>query len=339
MLRIFSSLIVLIALFLFIGGGSSAQGDEVYKDKIIRIMPYTSPGSTHDILARMAAPYLEKYIKGHPRIIVQNMPGAGGVIVANYLYNLAKPDGFTVGVFSRGTPILGVAKIQGVQYDPTKFRWVLSPSRDVTVCVAFADAGFDSIKDVIGTDKRLFFSATGRAAGSFQVPSTLNATLGTTIKVITGYRGSGGHQLAMERREVDGRCLSYYGTKVQAFLRDGLKSGLLRILVQLPERHPDLPDVVLANDLISKSEDIALIKLVASPLNPWVTPPGTPNDRLAILREGFFKAFQDPEFRKSADRAGFELNPIPGNEAEAIMQKMLDMPLESRQKLNKILGQ
>jgi len=142
----------------------------------------------------------------------------------------------------------------------------------------------------------------------------------------------------MERREVDGRCLSYYGTKVNPFLRENLASGVLQILAQLPEQHADLPAVVVVNDLLSQPEDLALINLIASPLNPWVTPPGTPEDHLAILRKAFFEAFQDPEFQKLAARAGFELNPMKGEEAESLLKETLDLPKETEQKVKQILG-
>ncbi|MFQ5925598.1 MAG: Bug family tripartite tricarboxylate transporter substrate binding protein [Dehalococcoidia bacterium] len=338
--RLLSFLVrILMGLTLSVSVSTIALGEEFYKGKTLRLMPYTSPGSAHDVLARMAAPYLEKYIPGHPNVIVQNMPGAGGVIVANYVYRLAKPDGLTVGILSRGAPILWVASVPGVEYDASKFRWVLSPSMDITVCVAFADTGFQRVQDVVGSNKPLILSATGRGAGSFQVPATHNATLGTNIKIITGYRGGGEHQLAMERREVDGRCLSYFGTQLYPYLRNHLKSGALRFLVQLPSRHPALPEVPVANELASKLDDVALIKLVAAPLNPWVVPPGTPEDRLTVLREGFMKAFQNPRFRKLAERAQFELDPLPGDKAGEMLRRLLNVPEEAKQKLKKILGQ
>ena len=144
---------------------------------------------------------------------------------------------------------------------------------------------------------------------------------------------------AMERGEIDGRCASYFATKVYPILREGLDSGTLRIVVQLPGKHPEIPHVPVANDLVTEPAARSLFNLVAFPFPPWVVPPGTPEDRLAVLRDGFMKAFGDSEFRKAAEKAGFEIDPVPGEKAEVMAREFLNVPEKTRQMLKDILGQ
>ena len=317
----------------------SADKEPFYKGKIIRIIPYVAPGSGTDIQGRVLARYMRKYIPGHPKIIVQNMPGGGGIIAANYVFKLAKPDGLTIGALSRGMPILSLAKAQGIQYDARKFRWLGAPAEHTTVCVIRSATGFKTIRDVVGSKKPLILGATGRGAGSFQVPSTLNATLGTNIKIIPGYKGASAMHLAMEEGEIDGRCSFYFGVRGNAFLKEGLDSGKLRIIVQLPKRHPTLPDVPVANKMTSKPEDLALMKLMAAPFFHWVVPPGIPEERLTILREGFMKTYKDPKFQAATKKIGFEVKPLSGEKVEKMALKMMEVPKETIRKIKKILGQ
>ena len=144
---------------------------------------------------------------------------------------------------------------------------------------------------------------------------------------------------AMERGEIDGRCASYFATKVYPFLQEGLKAGTLRIIVQLPGKHPEIPDVPIVNDLVTDAAARSLFNLVAFPFPPWVVPPGTPEDRLAVLREGFMKAFSDAEFRKAAEKAGLEMDPVPGEKVEVMAREFLNVPEKTRQMLRQILGQ
>lgn len=314
------------------------QAGNFYQGKMVRLIPYVSPGSAQDVLSRLAARFLEKHIPGEPNIIVQNMPGGGGVIAANYVYKLAKPDGLTVGILPRGMLVLAVAGIEGVEYDPRRFRWLGSPSSDITVCVALSAAGFHDIRDTVGSKKPLIVGSTGRAASSYQVAAALQIALGANIQIIAGYKGAPEMHVAMERGEIQARCLSYFGTEVNFFLKGGLESGKLRYLVQLPERHPKIPRVPVANELVSKPEDRTFLNLVAAPLNPWVVPPETPPDRLAILRRAFMETFHDDSFRSAATKAGFEIDPMPGAEAEKKAIDMITVSEHIRRKLREILG-
>jgi tripartite-type tricarboxylate transporter receptor subunit TctC len=264
------------------------------------------------------------------------MPGGGGVVAANYLFQMAKPDGLIVGVLSRGMPVLWAAGARGIEYDASAFRWIGSPSTDITARVA---RGPKDIRDMIGSPKPLILGATGRGAGSFQVPSALNAALGTNIKIIAGYKGAPEMHAAMERGEIDGRCASYFATKVYPFLQEGLDAGTLRIIVQLPGKHREIPHVPVANDLVTDPAARSLFNLVAFPFPPWVVPPGTPEDRLAALREGFMKAFSDSEFRRTAEKAGLEMDPVPGDKAEVMAREFLNVPERTRQVLKEILNQ
>ena len=333
-------MLTLLAVHLPVPDGWSAASEaSFYQGKILRLIPYASPGSGTDVMARIIAPFLGKHIPGHPSVIVQNLPGGGGVIAANYMFNLAKPDGLRIGILSRGMPILSLAKPPGTKYDASKFRWVGSPAKGISVCIARSDSGFKSIRDVIGSKKPLILGASGRGAGSFVVPSTLNATLGTNIKIITGYRGAPAMHLAMEQGEIHGRCLFYRGKMFDPFLVDGLKSGYLKYMVQLPTRHPTVPpEVPVANELISKPADLALLNLMSFPFFSWVVPPAISEERLTVLRDGFMKTFQDPKFRTTANKAGVVINEIPGEKAEKIALKLMDVPEETKRKMKEILG-
>src|SRR5215475_12794910 len=248
------------------------------------------------------ARYMGRFIPGNPTIVPKNMPGAGSLVLANWLYNVASKDGSAFGMIGRGTafdPLLGSTK---AQFDAAKFNWIGSMNDEVSVCVAWHTSGIVKLEDV--TQKELTIGGTGPAADTDQFPKVLNATLRTKFKIIPGYPGGNDIDLAMERGEVMGRC-GWSWSSVVATHKAWVDDKKINILVQLSlTKHADLPNVPLVMDFAKTDEERQIFRLVFArqPMGrPFLAPPGVPAERTASLRKAFMDTMKDPAFLAEAD--------------------------------------
>ena len=233
---------------------------EFYRGKSLELYISSSVGGGYDAYARMLARHMGRFIPGNPTVVAKNMEGAGGLRLANFLYNAAPKDGTTFATIYRGTlfePLLGG---KGAQFDATKFTFIGSANNEVSVCVAWHTTGVTRFEQVL--TKELVVGASGLSADSYQFPKIANGVLGTKFKIITGYPGGNDIDLAMERGEVQGRC-SWSWTSLKATRRSWLAEKKINILFQMGlSKHPDLPDVPLIIDLAKSDEDRAVLKLM-----------------------------------------------------------------------------
>src|SRR5437588_3381876 len=292
-----------------------------YKGKTIDLYIGYSAGGGYDVYASLLARHMGRFIPGNPTIVAKNMPGAGSLVLANWLYNVAPKEGTAFGMIGRGTgfdPLLGSTK---AQFDATKFNWLGSMNDEVSVCVAWHTTGINTLEQV--KQRELTVGGSGPAADTDQFPKVLNATIGTKFKIVTGYPGGNDIDLAMERGEVMGRC-GWSWSSVIATHKHWLDERKIGVLVQLSlSKHPDLPNVPLIMDFARNDEEKQIFKLVFArqPMGrPFLAPPGIPADRVAALRKAFMDAMKDPSFLAEAEKAKLEINPVSGEAVQSIVR-------------------
>jgi tripartite-type tricarboxylate transporter receptor subunit TctC len=325
-----------VALFLAItaAGTPALAADAVetfYKGRTVQVLVGFAPGGGYDLYARTLARYMGRHIPGNPTMVPQNMPGAGGVKVMNYLYSVARKDGTVMATFARGLaiePLLGHA--QGIQFDATKFTWIGSVSNEVSVCAFWYTSGIATWDDMKTKPHKMGGSAAGADSDVF--PTVLKNIFHLPLRLVTGYAGGGADiNLGMERGEVDGRCGWSWSSMLSQSKRllDGKK---INIVLQLGlEKHEDLPNVPLVMDLPASPEDKAALKLIVSRQSiarPFAAPPGVPPERVAALRAAFDATMKDPDFLAEAKRLALEVRPVSGPQVQALIKDLYASPPE-----------
>ncbi len=320
---------------------SVGHADDVadfYKGKVVEFYIGYSAGGGYDTYARLIAKHLGKHIPGNPTVVPKNMPGGGSLKLTNWLYNVAPKDGTAIGSIGRGTgfdPLLGS---KGAKFDATKFLWLGSANNEVSVCVAWHTSAINKFDDLY--TKQLVVGGTGAAADTDQFPKILNGTLGTKFKIVTGYPGGNDVNLAMERGEVMGRC-GWSWSSVVATRKDWLDSKKITVLVQLSlHKHADLPNTPVVIDLAKTDEQKKIFKLIFARQvmgRPYLAPPGIPKERAAALRKAFADTLKDKEFRADADQAKLEIQPVSGEEVEALVKEIYQAPKSVAEKAATII--
>jgi tripartite-type tricarboxylate transporter receptor subunit TctC len=318
----------IVALSLALGSFAAAQTPaEFYKGKSLELDISSSVGGGYDAYARMLARHIGRFIPGNPVVVAKNMEGAGGLRLANFLYNTAPRDGTTFATVYRGTvfdPLLGG---KGAQFDATKFTFIGSANDEVSVCVTWHTTGVTKFEDAL--TKGVVVGASGPSADSYQFPKIVNGVLGTKFKIVAGYPGGNDVDLALERREVQGRC-SWSWTSLKATRRSWLDEKKINILFQMGlSKHPDLPDVPLVIDLARNEDDRAVLRLVFARQVmawPYLAPPGVPADRAAALRRAFLATMNDKDFLADAERSRLEIRPVGGEDIQRLVTQVYGTP-------------
>jgi tripartite-type tricarboxylate transporter receptor subunit TctC len=287
------------------------------------------PGASYDIYARTFARHLSKHLPGNPTVVIQNMPGAGSLALANHLYNVAPKDGTTIGMFARGLAMQPLLDNKGIQYDAQKLTWVGSLTSEISTVVSWHSKPFKTVEDV--RNREMIVAASGSGADSVIFPYILNGVLGTKFRVVTGYPGNAAMLLAVERGEADGNAgTSWSG--LTSFKPDWIRDKKVNIIVQLGSRkHPDLADVPLVMDLAKTDADRGVLELIFARQQmayPVVAPPGLPAARVQALRQTFDAVLKDPEYMADARRQNLEVDPAQGAEIEALVRKIYASPPE-----------
>ena len=297
---------------------------DFYKGKTLRVIVASSAGGGYDAYSRVLAEHIVRFLPGKPKAVVQNMPGAGGLRAANFLYVRAPKDGTYFGHVQRTAPFHAIMGRPGAAFDPNKFNWLGSLNNEVTICVVRKAA---KAKTFEGLRKhQTIMGGSGIASDSETVPTFLNNMLGFKFKVVSGYPGSTETALAVERKELDGMCGSYSSlTSAQKrWFRPGKE--FVNILVQASTRkHAKIPQVPLAADLATSAKDKAVMELNDARLEmgrPFVAPPGVPQDRVNALRVAFNQMAKDSKFEKAILKLGRELNPVTGQDVQALIARV-----------------
>ncbi len=326
-------------------GPSSAHAqsaEEFFRGKKdLNLITSSAAGGGYDSYSRLLAQHMSKYLPGSPTIVVQNMLGGGGIRAANFLYNVAPRDGTVFGLIDRGmptAPLLYADKSQA-RFDAVRFSWLGSIMRETGMGVLSARSAVASIDDA--RTHPVFFGATGPETDPAMYARLLNDLAGTKIKVINGYKGQPEEFQAVEKGELDGLFMSGWSGPGRAYVRDQIGKGLMRLLVQMaPARDPQHMDTPTILDLVSAPQDRPIVQLVLDRMalgRPIVAPPDIPPDRVRLLRAAFRQAMEDPELRAGAQTLRLAIDPIYGDEAQLIIQRLYASPPDVVERTRKIV--
>ena len=343
-LTIARSLLLLLLGLLGFARALQAQTEPFYKGKTIRIV--VSSGGFYEMWARLLARHVGKYIPGNPDMIVQNMPGAGSIVAANYVYGVAKPDGLTVGMFLNTFYLDELVGHKEVRFRAKRFSWIGSPVGEAMMLYMRADSPYRSIVDVIKAKEPPKCGATGTASSSYILTRLLEETTGAKFNSILGYQGSGDADLAVERGEVVCRAHNVSAHFGREPFESWHKKNFDRHLVQSgrkrDSRLPDTPTIYQLMDQFKTPEPIrraAQVILTGGEFGrPVLVAPGVPPDRVNALREAFARALKDPELLAEAKKSRMDIDPSTGEELQAMIKEVMDQPKDVIERAKKILG-
>ena len=310
------------------GARAAEAAGEFYRGKTVTLVLSSDVGGGYDTMSRILARHLPRHIPGAPTIVVNNMPGAGGIAATNYLYNIAPKDGTVIGGVQNNTPFEPLYGTPQARYDPTKFVWLGSPSVETGLVAVWHTVPVNSIEDV--RTREIVVGATGANSTPSFYARLINETLGTRMRIIVGYPGQTEAFNAVERGELDGMPSIFYSSLL-ATKPDWLRDGKLKLLLQYgPEREPALPGVPFASDLVGNPEDKALLAAGFAALalgRPYLMPPGVPGERAALMRKAFIDTFNDPLFQSEANRIGLDATrPRDGEQIQEVINQTYRAP-------------
>jgi tripartite-type tricarboxylate transporter receptor subunit TctC len=308
-------------------GAASAQAD-FYKDKTIELIISTGVGGGLDNNARMVARHLPKFIPGRPTIIAKNMPGAGHVRAANYIYNQAPKDGTTIGTL---IPAFVMAQVldrtDAIQFDAAKMPWLASTSASNSTVYVWKKTGVNTVDDA--KKKEVLMGGTGAGSYTTLYPLIMNHILGTKFKIVSGYTSTAEVRLAMERDEVQGRAGNNFNS-LKAENADWLRDKKITILAQVGlERDPEFKDVPLMLDFARNEEEKKILTLFSADVvigRPFLTAPGVPAERVEILRKAFAEMTKDPDYLKDSAQAGLDVTLVEGAKIQKIVEELIQTP-------------
>ena len=326
-----SVLVVLSAIIAIAAVTPAAQANnhDFYSGKTIRLIVGYAPGGGYDFYARAVARYMGRHIPGNPAFVVENMPGAGSLASANYLYKVAKPDGFTLGHFSGSLFPLQAMGQKEISFDAARFEYIGAVAKVEIVCGFPKAGGIDSPEKWLAAKTPPRLGGTAPGTGGHDTSRLLAATIGAPMQLVLGYKSTGEMRLAIERNELNGLCTGW--ESFRSLWKKQIDSGEFVIILQvLAKAHPGLPKVPLAVTYAKNDESRQLLQIgahdVAAIARPFVMTPGTPKSSVQILRRAFTATMSDPSFLADAERANLDISPLTGEELEKTVRGILKTP-------------
>ena len=319
--------LLLAAMMLVWPIGASAQ-EPFFKGKTVRIVVGFAAGGGFDTYTRAIARYWGRHIPGNPSIIVENMAGAGSLIAANHVYKAARPDGLTIGNFGGGLFMQQLKGGAGIEFDARKFEFLGVPVQDNRSCAFTKASGITSMERWMAAKTPVKVGATAPGDLVHDGPKILQAALGLPIHLVSGYKGTADIRLGAESGELAGGCWGW--DSIKATWSRALESGEAIVVVQMVSKpHPDLPKVPLAISYAKSDDARQLIEsgvtIPAITNRPYVVGPGTPKDRVQLLRKAFDATMKDPEFIADAKKSRIDLEPIGGAEVQKMVADMFNL--------------
>jgi len=311
-----------------------------YKGKTIRLIVGLAPGGGYDLYSRVIARHMGKHISGNPTIVVENMTGAGSIIAGNYIYKAAKPDGLIIGHILGGLFLQQLLGNPAIEFDGRRFEYIGVPAQDNFMIGLAKTTGITSVEKLMASKRPVKLGGVSPGGATDDVPKVIAFALGLPIQVVTGYKGTGPIRLAFDSGEVDGVCNAWESFK--ATWRKQVESGeVVMVLQGTVKAHPELPNVPVAFDLAKTEEGRKLIQVVTRvhgpSTRPYLLPPGTPKERVQILRKAFMGTMQDPEFLAEAKKAKLDINPDDGASLEKNVKDIFNLEPSLAAKLKEIL--
>jgi len=323
-----------------------ANTHDFYKGKALRIIVGNSVGGAMDDWARFIALYLGKHIPGNPDILVQNMPGAASIIAANYVYNVARPDGLTLGLIN---PVIYIDQLLGakeIKFDWKRFSWLGSPEKIDQVLYIRTDSPYKTLEDIRKASEPPRCASLGRTGLGYFLPKFLEDGLGAKINIVAGYGGGGEMNLAIEKGEVHCRAGTASAYVSRDPTRSWIKNGFIRALVQSGiTRYSKLAEVPTIHELLEIHKAADATKRVAKVIfasgdlgRPFVTHPGTPPERVKLLRAALSKTLNDAELLADAKKRGWDLEPLSGEDSEKLAKDIMLQPPEVIDRVKKMMA-
>jgi tripartite-type tricarboxylate transporter receptor subunit TctC len=302
-----------------------------YQGKTITVISSSSTGSAYDIYARLVAQFMGKHVPGNPNLIVQNMAGAGSIIGTNYIYGLAKSDGSVIGAIQPSMYFNQLLKQPEVKYDWAKFNWLGSSDKSESLLYMRADLPYKTLADVRKAKEPPKCGSTGAGTSGTYMPKLLEEVLATKFAIVSGYKGGGEIDLAVERGELQCRALTIQAYHTREPYHTWRRTGFARILMQTGNtRDPRIADAPTIYELMNEHKtpdsERRLLPLVFAASDfgrPIVAPPGVPPARVKILREVFLKTMSDPELLAEAKRKNLDITPTTGEELQALAKQVM----------------
>ena len=314
---------------------------EFFQGQTIRLLVGFSAGGGYDIYGRAIARHIGKHIPGNPEVVVENMTGSGSLIAANFLYNQAEPDGLTMGLWNSNHVLISALvddpAVEGIQFDALEYGWLGAPSEGNVVCAIMGRDGRTEASEILAAGSTLKHGSTATKGGSLaDVPRMTNAFLGTEHKIVAGYRGTARVRLALQGGEVDAACWGWESMSVSA--RDMLDAEgddkFIPYLKLFPSDDAEIADLPLLGDFITDPEQKALYDIWTQGYDfqrPYTTPPNTPPELIDVLQQAFSDTMEDPEFLADAETSNVYVNPVSGDEIEALVPRLLSLARENKE--------
>jgi tripartite-type tricarboxylate transporter receptor subunit TctC len=341
--------ITVLLLFFFLVFGYSQQvsaQEQFYNGKTIKVVVGFTSGGFYDRWSRLLARYVPKYLPGNPEMVVQNMPGAGGMIAANHIYSVAKPDGLSVAMLSYGLYLDQLVGRKEVQYDVRKLNWIGSPEKSEVLMYMRSDAPYKSIEDIRKSSTPPKCGSTGTAGTDYILARLLEETLGAKIDTVLGYPGGSEIDLAVEKGEVQCRGLTaapYFGREPFISWR---KRNFVNVLIYGGlKRDPRIPDTPTIYEIFDKEKTPEESRRVADVIlrggdfgRPWVLPPETPKERVKEMRDAYAKAMADNALLDEAKKGKMEVEYVPGEDLQKLAERMINQPPAVIARVKNLLG-
>ena len=315
-----------------------ARAEDFYSGQTLRLIVGSAAGGGYDTYTRMIARHLGGHIPGHPATVVENMPGAGGLVAANYIYKRAEPDGLTIAVFNNSNIVqksLGDPRIN-IAFD--QLGWIGAPSVGAPLCMVMGFTGMKTLDDVLKAKKPLKMGANRAGTTGYDLPLILNKTLGTNFDVISGYTGTSKIRVALQSRELDGFCSNWESMRVTARSMLDAKGDqkLIPFVISEKWQDPEVKDLPLIKDVIKDPKKFAIYKAWANQMEfqrPLALPPKTPADRLAILRKAFGATLKDPALLAEAKKSKLVITYVSGEKTAELVKEILAEPADVKESL------
>lgn len=300
--------------------------ESFYKGRQVNMVIGFNAGGGYDIYGRAVARHIVNHIPGKPNLVIRNMPGGGSLIAANHVYNVSPKDGSETGLFAGSVatdPLIGGVP---AKYDARKFMWIGSAFSDTTVCLSWHASPFKTIDDLF---KREMITGSVGNSTTLIVPVAMNNVLGTKLKLVKGYQGSGGLKIAMERGEIQGFCGASLDS-IQSSSPEWLTEKKVNILAQMTfQKDPELAGIPSIMDYAKTSDDRQVLQLIFSWMRmgrPLAAPPGLPQERSDALRAAFDATMRDPGFVEEAKKMGITVDPVSGKDMDDFLAEIYQSP-------------
>jgi tripartite-type tricarboxylate transporter receptor subunit TctC len=327
-----------VAVFLGVTANGASAQTPYYGGKTLRLIVGQAPGGGYDTYVRTIARHIAKHIPGNPSITVENMEGAGSLKSANYVYKQATPDGLTIVIFNNSLVVQSALGDPRIKVDFRKLGWVGAPSVGVPVCMVMGFTGLKTLDDVLKAKISLKAGATRAGSAGYDMPLILNKTMGTKFEVISGFTGTATTRVALQKHEINAFCSQWESMRVTARAMLDAKGDEKLIPFVIGDRwdDPEVKDLPLIKDVIKDPKKYAIYRAWESQMDfqrPLTVPPGTPKDRLEILRTALAETLKDPDLLADAKKSKLVITAVSGEKTEKLVDEILSMPQDAKDSL------